>query len=91
MAQNALAPPSAAPNATSNATFSLGAHSEYTSSYFAIASVISVEGVPGYADTTEMPASYRPLATAALPSKSSFISLFIEKVPFRIKDKIIIA
>ena len=40
-------PVTAAPMATSMATFSLGAHSAYISSYFAAFSVISVEGVPG--------------------------------------------
>ena len=35
-----------APAATSAATFSLGAHSQYISSNFAAASVISVLGVP---------------------------------------------
>ena len=41
------APAKDAPTATSKATFSLGAHSAYTSSYFAMHSLTSVEGVPG--------------------------------------------
>ena len=35
------------PIATSQATFSLGAHSTYTSGYLTMLSVISVLGVPG--------------------------------------------
>ena len=37
--------------------------------------VISVDGVPGYDDTTLQPASYAPLATAALPINNFFIIL----------------
>ena len=41
------APATDAPSAASSATFSLGAHSAYISSYAAAHSVISVDGVPG--------------------------------------------
>ena len=47
MQQAARTPPTAAPWATSRATFSFGAHSQYSSGYFAASSVISVLGVPG--------------------------------------------
>ena len=45
--QKARRPAKDAPKAASSATFSLGAHSAYTSSYLAMDSVISVLGVPG--------------------------------------------
>ena len=47
MAQKARFPARQAPKATSMATFSLGAHSQYSSGYFTASSVISVLGVPG--------------------------------------------
>jgi len=76
MAVMLLAPPKLAPMATSAATFSLHAHSEYISSYcLEITSVTSVLGVPGYDDTTVTPASYAPLATASFPSISFFIGI----------------
>ena len=68
MAQMLLAPPMAAPYATSVATFSFGAHSQYSASlYCGRDSKISVLGVPGYAEQTLTPASYAPLAMASLP------------------------
>ena len=68
-----LTPAYDAPATTSSATFSFGAHSVYTSGYFAAYSLISVDGVPGYADITLPPASYIPLATASFPSIIFFI------------------
>ena len=62
-----------APIATSAATFSLGAHSAYTSGYLAMVSLISVLGVPGYAAETFTPASYAPRAIASFPSNNFFI------------------
>jgi hypothetical protein len=70
------APPTAAPIATSTATFSFGAHSAYTPSITAKLSAISVLGVPGYADNTATPASHAPRAIAWFVNINSFIRIF---------------
>ena len=47
MVTSVRTPPMAAPRPTSRATFSLGAHSQYTSGLRTRFSSVSVEGVPG--------------------------------------------
>ena len=68
MAARLRTPAMLAPYATSTATFSFGAHSQYRSSpYLVRFSNTSVLGVPGYAEHTLTPASYAPLAIASFP------------------------
>ena len=62
--------------AASTATFSFGAHSANTPSYLASASMISVLGVPGYAEAKVTPASQAPRAMASLPDRIAISGSF---------------
>ena len=64
MQHMARLPVTAEPKAASAATFSLAAHSVYTSGKAAAVSVISVLGVPGKEEMTAMPPSLAPIAAA---------------------------
>ena len=85
IAESERTPAIDAPYATSTATFSFGAHSQYRLSlYCGRFSKISVLGVPGYAEQTLTPASYAPRAIASLPESntgSMFHSAFLPFLP----------
>jgi hypothetical protein len=51
--------------------------------YPAIASRISVEGVPGYAHATDKPDSQAPRASASLPERNDFLRIIPSYTGYR--------